>query len=91
VRACGLLRATFEYGTIESILETGVHEFIDDLQSKLNTLGNDIFETYVLYADLTARSGRATSSPLDPLAARHAAQDLHMQQQQQQQVVVLCR
>lgn len=84
VRACGLLRATLEYGTIDTILDQGVHEFIDDLQSKLNTLGNNIFETYVLYADLSP-VGPTTSTPSIPLGAWHAAQDLHMQQQQQQQ------
>jgi hypothetical protein len=84
VRACGLLRAKLEYGTIDEIIEFGVHEYIDELQSNLNTLGLTIFETYVLYADI-APVGPVTASPSVPLGAWHADQDLHMQQQQQQQ------
>jgi len=84
VRACGLLSAQLEYGTIDEILDHGVHEYIDDLQSKLNTLGLAIFETYVLYADLSP-VGPTTSAPVIPLGAWHADQDAHSQQQQQQQ------
>lgn len=84
VRACGLLRARLEFGTIDEILDHGVHEFIDDLQTKLNEIGKDIFETYVLYADLSP-VGPTTAAPVVPAGAWHPSLDINMQQQQQQQ------
>jgi uncharacterized alpha-E superfamily protein len=63
VRLSGRLYADVVYSTIEEILKRGVHEFIDELQGRLNQIGQTIFETFVVYADLmptvdeTARLG----------------------------------
>ncbi|MDX2213079.1 MAG: alpha-E domain-containing protein [Oculatellaceae cyanobacterium bins.114] len=45
-RTLGRLRSELDYLTIEEITERGLHEFLDDLQSRINTVGNDIFETF---------------------------------------------
>lgn len=82
IRVSGRLRADLDYTTIDEILDRGVHEYIDDLQSRLNKVGLSIFETFVLYADLS--SLRITApTPAAPLGAWHADQDMQMQQQQQ--------
>ena len=84
VRASGKLCADLDFTTIEEILEKGLHEFIDELQGKLNVVGRSIFETFVLYADLTPISAEVPSHHA-PLGAWHADLDMQMQQQQQQQ------
>ena len=82
-RASGRLCASLDYGTIDEILRFGLHEYIDDLQQRLNSLGNAVFETFVLYGDLTAvmPAGVIRTSNI---GAWHAEQDLQMMQQQQQ-------
>ena len=87
LRASGRLCASLDYGTIDEIIDFGLHAYIDDLQTRLNALGNDIFETFVLYADLAAANPPATVRP-ESVGAWHAfqnTQDLQVQQQQQQQ------
>ncbi|MDF1553369.1 MAG: alpha-E domain-containing protein [Deferrisomatales bacterium] len=42
----GRLRAEFDYAQVEEILEGGLHEFLDGLQTKLNTLGEAVFESF---------------------------------------------
>lgn len=42
----GLLRSHLEYSDIEDVFQFGVHEYLDDVQSRLNALSVSIFETY---------------------------------------------
>jgi uncharacterized alpha-E superfamily protein len=42
----GQLRAELDYAHMDDILSSGLHEFIDRLQSKLNATGDAIFETF---------------------------------------------
>lgn len=42
----GRMRAELDYAHIDEIVEMGMHEFIDGLQSKLNEVGVAIFETF---------------------------------------------
>ncbi|WP_045210737.1 alpha-E domain-containing protein [Desulfonatronovibrio magnus] len=42
----GQICAGLSYHTIDEIFEQGLHEFIDDLQMRLNVLGKAIFETF---------------------------------------------
>ena len=81
IRASGRLRADLDFGTIGEILETGIHAYIDQLQSRLNQIGNAIFETFVLYADVTP----VASSDLAVHNAGAWHFDLDAQAQQQQQ------
>jgi len=45
-RALGRLRTDLDYLTIEDIFEIGLHEFLDDLQKRMNDVGEKIFETF---------------------------------------------
>jgi uncharacterized alpha-E superfamily protein len=45
-RLLGRLGAEYEYAIVEEILEHGLHEHLDELQSKLNNVGFAIYETF---------------------------------------------
>ncbi len=42
----GRLRAELNYAHIDEIIEGGLHEFLDDLQTRLNQIGDAIFDTF---------------------------------------------
>jgi uncharacterized alpha-E superfamily protein len=46
-KALGKLRAELEFITIEEIIDRGLHEFLDRVQTKLNDVGVKIHETFV--------------------------------------------
>jgi hypothetical protein len=73
---------------MKEVLKEGLHEYIDRLQEKLNDVGQTIFETFVLYADiLTPEQEASTTAPAIIPGAFHTilSSDIQMQQQQQQQ------
>ena len=82
VRLSGQLRAALDYATIDEIIDAGLHEYIDQLQARLNVVGAAIFETHVLYADLTSAGTPGSGQSAIPLGAWHASLDTEMQQQQ---------
>jgi len=43
----GQLRSELAYVTVEEIIGAGLHEFLDSLQTKLNGVGDGIFETFI--------------------------------------------
>lgn len=45
-RALGRSRAELDYLTIEEIMQMGLHEFMDDLQQKINEVSGKIFDTF---------------------------------------------
>lgn len=45
-QSLGLLRSELAYTDIISIIASGLHEYLDAFQAKLNNLSNDIFETF---------------------------------------------
>jgi uncharacterized alpha-E superfamily protein len=45
-RSLGRLRAELDYLTIEEIIQHGLHEFLDDLQKRINIIDSSIFETF---------------------------------------------
>ncbi len=45
-RALGRLRTDLDYLTIEDIMDQGLHETLDDLQLRMNAVGEKIFETF---------------------------------------------
>ncbi|MFM8885391.1 MAG: alpha-E domain-containing protein [Chthoniobacterales bacterium] len=53
VRQAGKLRADLAYAEMDAILSAGLHDYIDALQQRLNNIGDSVFRTFVLYADLT--------------------------------------
>jgi uncharacterized alpha-E superfamily protein len=83
-RLAGRLAADLRYRTVEEILGSGLHDFIDDFQFRLNAIGTSIFESFVLYADLVPSMGN-TSGAWQP-GAWHLSStaDIQVQQQQQQ-------
>ena len=50
-RALGKLRSQLCYLTIEDIVQTGLHEFLDRLQSSLNHVGNEIHHAFFAIGD----------------------------------------
>lgn len=58
----GRLRAELEYTSIQEILSAGLHEFLDGIQSKLNQIGDAIFETFFALRPVVAG---ATAYPRD--------------------------
>lgn len=45
-RVLGKLRAQLDYITIDEIVHQGLHEFLDDLQLQVNSVGEKIFEAF---------------------------------------------
>jgi uncharacterized alpha-E superfamily protein len=43
----GLLRAELAYATVDEIINSGLHEYLDGLQTKLNLVGDGIYETFI--------------------------------------------
>ena len=82
VRLSGRLRADLDFGTLDEILSEGLHLYIDRLQGRLNDIGKAIFETYVLYADLTPLAGELPATVTQIAGAWHSETDQQMQQQQ---------
>lgn len=47
-RLTGSILANYNFISMDEVMRIGLHEFIDELQVKLNEIGQCIFETYVL-------------------------------------------
>ena len=45
-RQLGRLRSELDYANIDEIVSVGLHEFLDDFQTKLFGIGEDIFNTF---------------------------------------------
>ncbi|MCS6812753.1 MAG: alpha-E domain-containing protein, partial [Cyanobacteria bacterium] len=45
-RAMGRLTSELDYLTIDDVIQSGLHEFLDGLQIRMNDIGNKIFETF---------------------------------------------
>lgn len=43
----GQLRSELAYATVEEIIDTGLHEFLDSLQSKINEVGDGIHRVFI--------------------------------------------
>lgn len=55
-RKLGQLKSELDYADISEVLESGLHEYLDDFQDKLNQAGGAIFETFFALKPLTAGS-----------------------------------
>ena len=47
-RVTGSVLAQMNFSNVENVLSIGLHQYIDDLQSQVNEIGQRVFETYVL-------------------------------------------
>ena len=45
-RRLGRLRSELDYANIDEIISLGLHEFLDGFQTKLNGVGDAIFDTF---------------------------------------------
>ncbi|HTZ19870.1 MAG TPA: alpha-E domain-containing protein [Opitutaceae bacterium] len=49
-KLCGRLLAELQFSTAADIFDCGLHPYIDQLQVKLNAIGEALFQTYILQA-----------------------------------------
>jgi uncharacterized alpha-E superfamily protein len=77
-RESGRLLSDLNFGSVEDVFETGLHDYLDALQGRFNNIGGEIFETYVLMPE------RVQTSPLPkpPTLSDVAAWQMEQQQQQ---------
>jgi hypothetical protein len=47
-RLTGRMLAQLNFSNVDSVWQTGLHDYIDGLQERLNEIGQRVFETYVL-------------------------------------------
>jgi uncharacterized alpha-E superfamily protein len=52
----GRLRSELDYAQVDEIITSGLHEFLDTFQAKLNHVGAAIFETFVALRPVTEAS-----------------------------------
>ncbi len=50
-RALGKLCSELNYLTIEDIIQSGLHEFLDGMQNSINQVGNEIYTTFIALED----------------------------------------
>jgi uncharacterized alpha-E superfamily protein len=50
-RALGMLHSRLSYLTIEDIIQSGLHEFLDDMQNSINEVGKEIYTTFIALSD----------------------------------------
>jgi uncharacterized alpha-E superfamily protein len=50
-RALGKLCSRLSYLTIEDIIQSGLHEFLNDMQNSINEVGKEIYTTFIALSD----------------------------------------
>ena len=76
-RLTGSVLAQLSFSSLDSVWAAGLHEYVDALQIQFNSIGQQVFETYVLLP-----SEIQNLAQVDSL---HLRRHQHFQQQQQQQ------
>jgi uncharacterized alpha-E superfamily protein len=49
-KLAGRLVAELQFGTIEEVFDAGLHDYLDQLQVKLNAIGDALFHAYIFHA-----------------------------------------
>lgn len=57
----GQLRSEFAFAQVDQILKTGLHEFLDAFQTKLNDVGEDIYKTFFALRPVNEESSQSQS------------------------------
>lgn len=57
----GQLRSEFAYAQVDQILRTGLHEFLDAFQTKLNDVGDNIYKTFFALRPVNGESSQTQS------------------------------
>ena len=50
-KALGKLGSQLGYLTIDEIIQSGLHEFLDEMQNSINEVGNEIYQTFIALGD----------------------------------------
>lgn len=58
-KLAGRLVAELQFSTIEEIFENGLHDYLDQIQLKLNAIGEALFNAYICHAFLPGEDGEA--------------------------------
>lgn len=58
----GRLRSDLDYAQIQEIIASGLHEFLDAFQARLNRVGAAIFDTFFTLRPVTASASSSTES-----------------------------
>ncbi|MFD2257988.1 alpha-E domain-containing protein [Luteolibacter algae] len=77
-RESGRLLSELNFGCTDGIFESGLHQYLDNIQIHLNHIGDEIFETYVLMPE------RMQTSPVPKAPTLLDVATWQMEQQQQQ-------
>lgn len=80
-RALGRLRAELEYLTLDEIFQQGLHEFLDELQSKLNTIGDRISQDFMSLPDPIRKPEKTEDTP-EPSQRQSSPASSQVQSQQ---------
>ena len=64
-RRLGSLKAELAYTDVDTIVSRGLHQFIDDLQSKINSIGEGIHNTFFAMRTIDNTQSQ-TQSPNQP-------------------------
>ncbi|MGC4016949.1 MAG: alpha-E domain-containing protein [Luteolibacter sp.] len=78
-REAGKLFSDLSFASAGEVFDMGLHEYLDHLQERFNTIGGEIFETYVLMPE------RVQSRPVESFTPTSTALAWQLEQQQQQQ------
>ena len=78
-REAGCVLSELNFGCAGNAFDLGLHTFLDGLQGRFNTIGNEVFETYVLMPE------RVQSHSLSSFTSNPPTSSWHAEQQQQQQ------
>jgi len=76
-RCSGRLLSELAYGSVEEVVDSGLHEFLDAIQTQFNEIGEEMFKAYVLLPD------QIDERPPIPAATVSAVVAWQMAQQQQ--------
>lgn len=57
----GQLRSEFAYAQVDQVLNSGLHEFLDAFQTKLNDVGADIYKTFFALRPVNGESSQSQS------------------------------
>lgn len=57
----GQLRSEFAYAQVDQVLHSGLHEFLDAFQTKLNDVGEDIYKTFFALRPVNGEEAQSQS------------------------------
>jgi len=52
----GLLRAELDYADIQEIIKNGLHEYLDNFEAKLNSVGEALFSVFFAFRPLPSET-----------------------------------